>query len=74
MGVVQAGRCFYLAEKPLASKAGSQFRAEDLDGNAAFVPYVVRQVHRCHATGTDLALNGVATGEGSCESTERAGH
>ena len=61
--MLQLRRGADLAEEPLAAERGAELGVQDLDGDVAVVPEVVREVDRGHAAGAELALDAVAVGE-----------
>lgn len=61
-----------LPEKPLRAERVPKFGAEDLDGDGAVVLAIAGQVHRGHPALPQLALDGVAVGEGGAEVVEGA--
>ena len=61
--VLQPAGDLDLAQESLRAQALGQVRVQDLDGDGAVVPGVVRTVHRCHAATSDLALDFVVPAE-----------
>ncbi len=59
-----------LLHEPLGAQDGGEFRTQDLDGDLAVVFEIFREVHGRHAAGAELALDGVAVGEGGGETGE----
>jgi hypothetical protein len=47
-------------KEPLRSKRRRQLWSEHLHGNIALVLEIASEIHRCHATAAQHALNGVA--------------
>ncbi len=60
-----------LAEEPFGAEAVGQFRVEDLDGDRAVVPAVVREIDGGHAARTELPLDAVTVGQGRGEADYR---
>jgi hypothetical protein len=67
VGVLQGGRHLDLAEEPFLAERGRELFAQQLERDLAVVPEVVSEVDGRHATGTELALDGIAAGEGGPE-------
>ena len=72
--VLEVGGGLDLGQEPLGAEDGGQLGAQDLERDLAVVPHVVRQVHRGHAAGAQLALDDVAVGEGGGEAAEGVRH
>ncbi len=62
-----------LAQEALGAEGGAEVGVEDLDGDGAVVPEVVRQVYPGHAAPSQLALEAVAAGEAGFECGREAG-
>src|SRR5439155_11133398 len=73
VGMVEPSRGVDLAEKPLRAERGRQLGLEDLNGDLAVVLPVLSEVDGCHPTTAELALDGVAVGEGGLETSEQVG-
>ncbi len=74
VGVLQVGGDLDLVQEALGTKHGSKLGLENLHRDLAVVLHVVGEVDRCHTTGPELALDGVAVGEGDCETARLLGH
>jgi hypothetical protein len=57
----------YLPKKAVGTQRGGELIAQQLDGNQAAVLEVVGQIDGGHAAATKLALDAVATSQGSCQ-------
>ena len=62
--MAEPGSDLDLAQKALVTEGRGQLGPQHLEGDPAVVPDVVREVHRRHAPGADLALDRVAAGQG----------
>ena len=62
-----------LAQEALGAEGGAEVGVEDLDGDGAVVPEVVRQVHPGHAASSQLSVEAVAAGEAGLECGGEAG-
>ena len=62
-----------LADEPLRAEDRAQLRPEDLERHLAVVLEIVGEVDGRHAAAPELALEGVAVGEGSGEAGELIG-
>jgi len=71
MRVLQIGRRFDLVHEPIAAEDRCQLRAEDLDRDLPLVLEICGEVDGGHATGSQLALDGVAVCKGGREAIER---
>src|SRR5687768_8562214 len=60
-----------LVEKPLGTEHRGELRVQDLDRDFAAVADVLREVHRRHSSGADLALDRVPLRERRGELVER---
>jgi hypothetical protein len=58
----QRGDGLDLAQEPLGADDRGEFGPQHLDGDLLPVLEVVREIHRRHAPGTQLALEAVAVG------------
>ena len=56
-----------LAQESLGADDGGQFRPQHLDGHAALVLQILREVDGGHAAGAEFALDAVAVSEGGGE-------
>ena len=65
--VLQHGGKLDLAQEALGAERGGQLGPEHLHGDVALVPEIAREVHGGHAALPELALDGVAVGQGSGE-------
>ncbi len=72
--VCEAGRDFDLLEKPFRAECRGQLGLQDLDGDFAMMLEVLGEVDRGHPATPQLALEGVALGEGCAERLDLAGH
>ena len=61
-----------LPEKPLRAECVPKLGAENLDGDQSVVLAITGQIHRGHPALPQLALDGVAVGEGGAEMVEGA--
>ena len=52
-----------LALKSLGAERRREIGVQHFEGDIALMPYVVREVHCCHAAATELAPDLVATSE-----------
>ena len=60
--VLELGSDLDLAEEPFRAKGGGQLGPQYLDRHLAMVFQILGEVHRRHAAGTHLFLDGVAVG------------
>jgi hypothetical protein len=65
---------FYFSEETLGPECGSEVGVQDLDGNVALVPQVVRKVDSRHAADPDLSVDPVATLECASETRKDVAH
>jgi hypothetical protein len=65
--MIEPGDDLDLAIEPLRPEHGAELRSEHLDRHLAAMLQIVGQVDRRHAAVADLALDGVAAGEGGAE-------
>ena len=65
--MLQAGGDPDLLEKSLRSERGRELGAQDLEGDGAIMPKVVREVDHGHATASELALDAIPIGQGGRE-------
>ena len=72
--MLQIRRDLDLAQEPFDAEYRTEFRLEHLDGDGAIVLDVVREKHRGHAAGADLAVEAVATAKCGGETIEHVGH
>src|SRR5437868_6478240 len=72
--MLQVRRDLDFGEKPLDAKHGPELGVEDLDGDAALVFDVARQIHRRHAPASDLAIDLVAVADGFYQLLETERH
>ena len=63
-----------LSQESFCAHQSGQLRAQHLDRDAAAVFHVLRHVDRRHAPAAQLALDGVAVGEGSLHMVEWVEH
>ena len=66
-GMLQPGGELDLAQEPLGAERCGQLRMEHLERDGAVVLEVLRQVYGRHAAPAELALEGVAVGEGGLQ-------
>jgi hypothetical protein len=59
--MLQVRRGLDLGEKPFAAEDRAELGVEHLDRDVSFVAKIACEIHGGHATGADLALDGVAT-------------
>ena len=69
--MLELGRELDLAEEALGAERGGELGPEHLEGDQALVPQVAREIDRGHAALPELALDGVAAGEGGSERTSQ---
>ena len=74
MGMLETGGDFDLFEEPLCAEYGCEFGTQDFHRHLAVVFQVLGEIHRRHTTSTDLALYGIAIGEGGFETVEKVRH
>ncbi len=74
VGMLQVGGGLDLLQKPLGPDQRGDIGPEHLDRDFAIVAKVVGQVDGGHASGTQLALQGVAVGQGDPETFQWRGH
>ena len=72
--MLQAGSDADLALEALGAERCGELGAKHLEGDEAVVVQVPREVHRCHAALTELALDRVAAGQRRPELVGRACH
>lgn len=63
-----------LAEKSLRAQGSTNLRTQNLDGDSAVVPQIVRGENNCHSACTKLPLNTVPVGEAALEVRKEIGH
>ena len=63
-----------LAEESLGAEAGAQLGMEHLEGDRAVVAEVACEPDGGHAAAAELALEGVAAGEGGAQGLVGGGH
>src|SRR5262249_20640996 len=61
-------------EKPFGAEHGREFGPQHFEGDFAIMLEIGRQVHGCHATGAQRALDPVALGERGGERGDGGGH
>ena len=64
VGMLEPGGELDLALEALGAERGGELGEEDLEGDRAVVAEVVREIDGGHAAAAELALEGVAVGEG----------
>ena len=74
VGVLELGGDPDLAQEPLGTDGGRQFRLEHLDRDAALVLYVPGKVDDCHPAMAQLALYVIVPGKGFPQSFQLIGH
>src|SRR2546425_10356029 len=72
--MLQARRDLDLPQEPFGPEADCDVRMEHLDRHRAVVSQVLSQIHSCHASPADLALDLVAAGYRGSEATEELYH
>ena len=72
--MLEVGGRLDFAEEPLGADDRGEFRPQHLDGDAAVVLDVLRQVHGGHAALAEFPLEAVAVGQGLGEAGEDVGH
>src|SRR5207248_6335935 len=70
----EPGGDFDLPQEALGAERRGDLGPQHLDSNGAAVLEIARQVHRGHPAPPQLALEGVALGEGCAERLKLAGH
>jgi hypothetical protein len=70
----QPGRDLRLAQEALATQRGRQLRPQHLERHWAVELAVVGEVHHCHPTTTQLALDRVAVAESAAKLLEDVRH
>jgi hypothetical protein len=65
--VLQTGGEVDLALEPLRAQRGRELRQQHLEGDRPLVTEVLGEVNRGHAAAPELALEGIAAGEGVAE-------
>ena len=63
-----------LAKEAVRARGASQIGMQDLERDRPVVSQVLREVNRRHAAAAELALDGVAVGEGLLKTGEQVGH
>ncbi len=74
VGMLEVGGGLDLLQESLGTNDGRDLGAEHLDRDFAIVAHVVREVDRGPASGAQLALEGVAVGQGDPETIQWRGH
>ena len=72
VGMLQPGGEADLALEPVGAERGGELGEEDLERDGAVVAEVVRQVDDGHAAAAELALDGVAVGEGVAQAVRHS--
>ena len=67
VGVIQPGGDLDLTQKPVGPEGRRQLGAEHLDRHLTVMLDVAREIDRRHAAPSQLALDGIAAGEGGVE-------
>ena len=65
--MVELGRDPHFAQEALGADDGAQVGAKDFERDLAVVLQIAREIDGGHSAGADLALDGVAVGEGGSE-------
>ena len=63
VGMLQVSRDANLTQEPVGAEHDTKLRIEDLERDVALVAEIARQIHGCHPTASNLALELVAAGE-----------
>src|SRR5215218_2250779 len=70
MGMLQAGRELDLAQESFGAECLGHFRMEHLECHRPVVAEVVGEIHHCHSTAAELALDAVLALERSLKATQ----
>ena len=60
--MLQVCRHLDLSQESLDAEHGAEFRLQNLDGDLAVMTQVSREINRCHAASSDLAVDRVSVG------------
>src|SRR5262245_22856593 len=74
MGMLKAGGCLDLLQKPLGTHERDELGIHDLDGHLAVVAQVMREIDGRHAAGADFALDEVMIRDGGLEVIQLIAH
>src|SRR5690349_25087421 len=74
MWVVQVCRGPDLGEEPVGTDNGGKLGAQDLDGDFPVVPQVLGEIDGGHPALPELAVDGIAAGQGASEWQGVGGH
>ncbi len=74
MRVREASGDLDFLEEPLRAQRRGELRLEHLDGDVTAVSHISGEVHRSHATLTDLSLDHIAVTDGLGEGCGEVGH
>jgi hypothetical protein len=57
--MIQSGCGLYLMKKPVCAEGFCDIAVKDFQCDEAIVSKVLREIHRCHATATQLTIDSV---------------